>query len=399
MTTPHPAVASFSAIRDSMRQLFVGREGEIDAINLALVCQHHLVMIGEPGVAKSDVAELWLDHIDGVIRFHEQVSRADDISKYWGPMSIPALKNERRLHVIKGFAPEADVWNMEELFDGSGMLLRSFLLAANERKFRNDGVMSTIPLKTIIGSTNFTPDENHENYNDLAAFFDRFLLRRYVTATYDKSTLDAIWELDRPDTITPLVTWADVLDAQQAVIKVPVTGPARDAVEEIVVTLRREGIAISPRRFRQTKRLLQGAAFLDGVDEADLPQVERLADCFWMKPDQITLVERTVMTASSPQYKALLEVSDSVTTLVDEAAKLDQIADDDPARSALAVAIYNKLKEEAKKLDGMNLHGRAESIGADTMRRLETLHRRAMEVGHGLKPQFIPSLRDDLDAE
>ncbi len=68
--------------------------------------------------------------------------------------------------------PEAEIVFLDEIFKSNSAILNSLLQLINERRFANGPVVVDVPLISLFGASNEVPNDDN-----LAAMFDRFLLR------------------------------------------------------------------------------------------------------------------------------------------------------------------------------------------------------------------------------
>src|SRR5207253_4395607 len=96
-----------------------------------------------------------------------------------GPVSLAALKCDKYVRVTTGKLPEAEYAFLDEVFKASSAILNTLLKVLNERVFdAGDGVARPVPLRLCVAASNEWPDP--ESGKELAALFDRFLLRKAV---------------------------------------------------------------------------------------------------------------------------------------------------------------------------------------------------------------------------
>ena len=68
--------------------------------------------------------------------------------------------------------PEAEIVFLDEIFKSNSAILNSLLTILNERKFANGSKVQDVPLLSMFAASNEVPNDDN-----LAAIFDRFLLR------------------------------------------------------------------------------------------------------------------------------------------------------------------------------------------------------------------------------
>lgn len=144
---------------------------------LSLLCGEHSLLLGPPGVAKSQLCS----RITSLIARNEKMfSRL--LTKFtlpeelFGPLSIQDLKLDRHHRITKGYLPEARVAFLDEIFKANSAILNSMLTILNERKFDNGTARYDIPLLIAVAASNEYP----ANTGELQALYDRFLFRMWV---------------------------------------------------------------------------------------------------------------------------------------------------------------------------------------------------------------------------
>jgi MoxR-like ATPase len=308
-------VSKLDALRDALSTELLRREVEIDCVLLALVSGQHFFMLGTPGEAKTFLGDRTAARIAGVRHFSEQMRKTLPPEALFGPISVPALKQERWKHMTDGYLPWADMACIDEIWKGSASVLNNLLGIMLERRMKNDGTVQVCPLSTVICASNEMPDNSSES---LAAIWDRILLRREVQSLTDESDLRALVTLPAADPNPPaVIDWADILEAKALAADVALTDDAMDAYMLILRALADAGIRPTPRRIRIAPVVAQAAAFLAGADKVEPEHLEPFAHVFWDKPEQIHTVDRLVSATVAPGQAEALALSDAVAELVE----------------------------------------------------------------------------------
>src|SRR5207302_4894793 len=112
-------------------------------------------------------------------RFSIPLNRFTVPEEVLGPISVSGLKADVYRRVTAGKLPEADLAFLDEVFKASSAILNVLLKILNERTYEvGDGTTVKIPLKLCVAASNEWPSP--ETGKELAALFDRFLLRKSV---------------------------------------------------------------------------------------------------------------------------------------------------------------------------------------------------------------------------
>jgi MoxR-like ATPase len=253
-------VASSSRVQEAVRSAAAGlieREVLVELIVLAAVAEEHVLVIGEPGTAKSEAVRRVARALGG--RYFEYLlGRFTEPSELFGPVDLLKLQLGKLETVTSGMLPEADIAFLDEVFIGSTAILNTLLGILNERIFRRGSVNVAAPLRICVGASNKLPDDPA-----LAAFADRFLVRTFVNPVGD-SELEALLQagLSRPSGGRP-ASLQDLDRLTKARAQVDLT-PAQPALAQAVRLLRKSGIALTDRRIVRAQNLVAAAAVLSG---------------------------------------------------------------------------------------------------------------------------------------
>ncbi len=253
----------------------VGREAAVQMVGLAAVAHAHVLLIGPPGTAKSEVARRVAAELGGR-SFGYLLGRFTEPSELFGPPDLARLREGVFETRTEGMLPEAEVAFLDEVFLGSTAILNTLLTILNERRFRRGHTDVAVPLRVCVAASNVLPDEP-----SLAAFADRFLAVVHVDAVPDHELErlltegGATWRASGLSGLADLDTVADAVDEVALDDVIPQLATA-------VRALRKAGVALSDRRIVAARRLVAAAAALDGrasATPADLwPIVHAVAD-------------------------------------------------------------------------------------------------------------------------
>ena len=175
------AVAKFHEFFEEFGKKFQNRAQEIEQIKAALLLNEHMLLTGKPGTGKSQLARTLFHHITtaegGRAKVFEiQFSKFMSEDYVFGPINIKKMREEGIIeHVTDGSIVDADFAFIDEVFDGSDVLVRSLLEILNERTFTRGKQQVKCNLHTAIMTTNWNRDEESTE-----AFLDRILFRSEV---------------------------------------------------------------------------------------------------------------------------------------------------------------------------------------------------------------------------
>lgn len=293
------AVEKTRAIRTEMKDELVERGTEIDLMLACVIARVHMLMLGEPGVAKSMVTDQFMSHVDGAVKFSILLNKQTPPESLVGPISLSAMKEDSFRRVTAGALPEAHLAFLDEIFKSNSVNLNLLLKIANERIFENNGELIKVPLWSIIAASNELPGHDKE---ELVAFADRIGVRRIVQPVRTEEGVRLILEgqlarnqgLLLSETHTDL-TIAEVEELQKASTEVQVPNRVLDKIVELRNRAERENLHLSMRRVFEGVKLCQAQAMLSGNGEVKAEDLRLFEHILWNDPDEIEIASELTL--------------------------------------------------------------------------------------------------------
>lgn len=257
---------------------------------LAALASEHILLVGAPGTAKSELARRLHRAFRDAAYFERLLTRFSVPEELFGPLSIAALEQDRYERQTDGYLPSASIAFIDEVFKANSAILNALLTLLNEREFDNGASRVKTPLISVVGATNEVPDDEVG-----AAFYDRFLVRCQLEPV-SAPGFEELLRLPEADFGSPdpaAKLGRDDLAAIDAGVG-SVTLPQE--VTELLAAMREflsgQGIYVSDRRWRKLVRLLKTAALTDGRDAVSVWDLWLAQFCAIQRLDQRPLVEQ-----------------------------------------------------------------------------------------------------------
>lgn len=330
----------FNRFAVKLNQAFVEREGQIEVLCNALVADEHVLLIGQPGEAKSamlDALVKWMN----CKRFSCLLNGQSTLGDIFGPISLSSLKKDRHERNTDGKLPEAEAAFIDEPMRGNSAVRNAMLRIMNERQYdRGDGSFGKVPLRIMVAASNDWPRIEDE----AEAFFDRFTFRMEVKhVASSRGLADLLFNGDHVPDVDENLDLEELELARKEARELKWSNEAKEALMNIIDALSKDGIVPSSRRLVKAKKCAQASAWLDGAEEVDTEHLAVLAHVLWTDPakEYRAKAEATVLKFANPSAARVQARMQEMEQIVSALKPNDLVS----AQQATA-----KLSEIAKKL-------------------------------------------------
>lgn len=302
-----PTAQQWATLEKELNALFPERREIIRATLAAFLAGEHAFYLGPAGTGKSALARACAQAFS--LSYYEHLlTKFTTPSEMFGEVDLPAWQSTGvYARNVKGFAPEARVWFLDEVWKGSSAIVNALLAALNERRFRNGGTMMTLPLLTCVSASNELPEGE-----GLDPIYDRFLVRCEVGYIVE----DDAWQrmMQAPDPLPP-AAGLDLEAEQKACAAVVVAAGVFESLRGVANAVRAAGYVVSDRRYKRSVKLVKAAAYLDGRTEAEPEDIEILEHVLWREPKERAGIARIIQEKVSPSGAVATERLDEAREL------------------------------------------------------------------------------------
>lgn len=246
--------AHYQQIIDRVSQGLFERDEAVRLLILAALSGEHLLLVGPPGTAKSELARR-LHQVFGGNYFERLLTRFSVPEELFGPLSLAALDEGRYERDIAGYLPCASIAFLDEVFKANSAILNALLTVLNERQFDQGAQRVPVPLVSLVAASNEVPDDEN-----LRAFEDRFLLRCVVAPVSDDVFKAMLSEVPSASGDAALLGAEDVQRLRESAQSVKLPDSVSQRLVELRTQLREKHIDISDRRWVRAVALLKVCA-------------------------------------------------------------------------------------------------------------------------------------------
>ena len=304
--------SAIAALSDGL----IERDTEARLLLLAALSGEHLLLLGPPGCAKSELGRRLSTLCSDGAYFERLLTRFTVPEELFGPLSLAALERDEYVRQTQGFLPCASVAFLDEIFRANSAILNALLTILNERLFDNGAARVSVPLICLVAASNELPESD-----ELSALYDRFLFRYSVSPVShpglrDLLQLAATRASDAPVTAKGSLNLSgEALALLRSRALAEVALPPR--IIELIVDLRtflstecEPPIYVSDRRLVKSAAMLRVAAWTSGRAEVSESDALLLEHVCWNSPKEAPvirqwLMERTLARSGTAQMESL----------------------------------------------------------------------------------------------
>ena len=347
------AVREFQVQRQEMNGAFLERKEEINLLQVSLIAEQPLVLLGLAGVGKSAMVNAFAGSLEQpkqaeVVNYWQYLlGKYDTKADLFGITSVKELReNDRYVINPAGKMPQARVAFLDEVFKGNPATLNSMLTIINEKQFDDGtGVRKDVPLEMLVGASNEMPEEGE----GLEALWDRFVLRHVVQDIEKDESFISLLTGEGIGKVSCTVSRAAVLALRSLAKQVDIS-PAIPALLKIREALQGQSIRVSARTWRKASDILKAVAALKGRSSVANSDLSILNSVLWDSQDQIDAIRKLLAEFASDDSKIAMSICDAAREIVNKLKAHDPkeltLSQLSTAKRALA-----NLSQQLKSLD------------------------------------------------
>lgn len=334
-------------IKTKLNSTLLERDQEIEILMTALLCQEHVLFIGNPGLAKTLLLEELMHVLEGNV-FTALLTKHTEPAEVFGPFDMNELRKGNYVRITKNKLPEATGVYLDEIWKSSSAFLNCLLRVLNERVFdRGNGVLEKVPLRICVASSNEWPNADNGG-KELKAMEDRFLFRRTVKPIGKASNKEKLLWAPNEDFTSKWTKEEKLsnLELDTALLntrKIEPSDKTKEVFWKIDSELRKEGIVPSDRRLRKSIQAAKAHAFLEGNEAIEPTDLLILEHVLWDEPIEQPAKAREII------YKHADPIGNSINKILFDVEEI--MANTDMTNISLAMSAIGKLKDCKKQLD------------------------------------------------
>ena len=337
-------VGKIKKIVEELKNEFFERDEVIYGAFNAILSGCHMLLIGPPGTAKSQLFHRLCSKIKGAGYFQWLLTKFTTPEELFGAVSLKGLENDEYRRVIHGKLPEAHIAFLDEVFKASSSILNTLLTIMNERVFYNGVEVIKVPLISLFGASNELPSDEDE----LDALYDRFLIRHIVDYVKEDFRFLKMLQTDESESEETSITLNELILYQAQAKSINIPSPVLKLLSRIRNELKKKGIVLSDRRYKQSLMILKARAFLEGRDSVEEADLVILESVLWRNPSELGEIKAVI-------YHILFGYRDVLRELLIQAKELDSYTNREWGEEEMQInaniEAQTKLKSIVSRLD------------------------------------------------
>jgi len=350
----------FQEVERLLNEHLVERDAEIHGITLGILSGTNVLLLGQPGIAKSMIVNYYSSLISGAVVFSTMLNQFSTPEELAGPFSLKGLENDQYIRNTSGRLPEADFGFIDEVYKGNTGVANFLLTMMNERIFYNNGIATKVPLISMVGASNELPEDG----DDLEAMLDRFVIKFLTKPIAETSNFLKMLDL-QPLEHEPILSLEEIHAAKNDIPKVELDDTSKKLLAALRTLIDGDGLYVSDRTYMTIRNILKAEAFFNGKAAVSESDFDILQHCLWSDPNHRKTIYGHILTKINPDKNKIDTLFEAATDLYAEFLELDQ---QDPQLSKHALEKANKLKNAKAKI-----HVYAESLQSKKLSAKEPL--------------------------
>lgn len=288
---------------DELNSLAVERTEEVRGLILAVITDTNILMLGEPGVAKSYLATRFIDRLKGGKFFQRLLTAFSTPEELFGPYSMAELEKDRYVRKTEGMLSDSHIGFIDEVFKANPGILNALLEVMNERIFSNGTIREDIPLLSLIGASNEIPDDDE----NLGAMYDRFHLKYRVDSIQEPGNFMRMMEMQEEEVPTTTISIKDIMDIRKQIEKIELSPKIIKKLTTLRHELSAHGYFVTDRTYKASARILKAEAWLKGKNVIDEDDMDILRHMFWSDPEKRRGVYLKILELVNPEKNVIME--------------------------------------------------------------------------------------------
>ncbi len=341
-------LSKLSELKLKLADLFVQREAEITAVLAGLLSGEPVILVGEAGTAKTILIEKMAELIDARY-FYYLLTRFTEPDEILGPLDINALREGRYVRRTEGRLPEAEIVFLDEIFKASSAIRNILLDIILNRRFRNNGDYTKLPMLTMYTASN----EVSSDVEDMA-FYDRLTVRCFV-----KSVSEDAWSelIERGVTLEdlklePVIDVEEIRQIHSVVMDRFRKMPESNLIQvylDALASLKQKGVRISDRRKIKLLKVASAISVIYGENEVSADSLaEALKFVAVHDEDDVRKVDQVIFELGLSSYYKHIQKIQTVNSELQNAIKLSRSGGVDELK--MLSTICNRANEMLEEL-------------------------------------------------